>query len=96
MRQAAKAQCGEPEAQCETRYRDIEAAVEARVIAEAQATRADFFSRVYSELQARCKAGSEAAAASRDPHALKRPKPSCDWNSNAPGQSSKPGIQGRG
>ena len=70
--QAAKARCTELEAQCEAKCKDIEAAceakckdieaaVEARVIAEAHAE----FGRVYADLQARCKAESEAAAEAR-------------------------------
>ena len=59
--QAAKARCRELEAQCEAKCKDIEAAVEARVIAQAQAE----FGRVYAELQARCKAESEAAVEAR-------------------------------
>ena len=49
--------CRELEAQC----KDIEAAVEARMITEAQAE----FQRVYPELQARCKAESEASVEAR-------------------------------
>ena len=61
MRQAAKARCGELGAQCEARHKDIEAAVEAHMIVQAQAE----FPRVYSETQARCKAESEAAVETR-------------------------------
>ena len=64
IRQAAKARCRELEARCrepEAQCTDIEAAVEARVIAEAQAK----FDRVCSELQARCKAESESAVEAR-------------------------------
>ena len=53
IRQASRARCKELGAQC----KDTAAAVEARAIAEAQAE----FEQVYAELQARCKAESEAA-----------------------------------